>query len=272
MNPRLAARETVFRTARPFAPHVSVHADEDWITLTARPQSGPAAWSPWEGLLVGATLAGPVKLALAPRGFAVEARAEILLEDGVDVSARVQRACTCLCRLASGEARIPCASCGTDDPPEIPALSDCAVDIPSLAAEAGWSFVLRSSGRVAIDLAVPGQFHVAIVEPRGSGCRVRAPLAVAVSASARARSALGVFLLTVAGLVRLVRAGSVEDAGETTVFVETDVPDCPTAAELHDALSALAVACRMAGRETKALLDERTAIAYLAARGRAAHV
>lgn len=263
MTADVTTREAAISTARAFAPPVSAFADDEWITLAVRMPCGPGALSPWQALLVNAGIAGPVKLVLAAGGLDLEARVEIPTEDGVDPGARVRQACESLRRLASG---------GPADTATCTDAASGALDLPSLATDAGWPFVLRSSGRLAIDLAVSGQFHQALVEPRAAGCRVRASLVVVVGPSARSRFALGALLLTVTGLVRMVRAGAVEQPGETMVFVETDLAKRPTAPELHHALCALAVACRMAGRETKALLDERIASAYLAARGWAAHV
>jgi hypothetical protein len=240
---------------------VSTRIDNEWITVATRPPCGLSALSPWEALLRNAELTGPAKLVLPPGGRDLEIRAELPVEDGVDVDAVLRQARDSLTRAAGSETPL-----GTDNA----AIDLGPADLHVLAAEAGWLFTWRSSGRIAVELDVPGQFHRAIVEPRAAGCRARAALAVAAAPSAGPRLALAVLLLTVTGVVRMARAGATELDGDTTVFVEADLVERPSAWEFHHALSALTVACRMAGREAKALVDERVAGAYLAARGWAA--
>jgi hypothetical protein len=263
MNALEMTRAAAIGTTPAFEPVVAARVGDEWISLAARMPRSPGVVSPWQALLLNAEVTGAAKLVLPAGGRVVEIRADIPVEDGVDVEARLLQARESIQRAASGSPAAPAdRASGVIDP--VP------IDLPALAAEAGWPFILRSSRRVAIDLDVPGRFHQAIVEPRSAGCRARVALAVVMSPSAHLQLALGVLLLTVTGLVRMARAGATEHEGETTVFVETDFAECPTARELHHALSGLAVACRMAGRETKALVDEHIAHAYLAARGWAA--
>jgi len=218
----------------------------------------------------------------------LEIRADVAADEGLDVTGRIGLACDGMRALAAAAAADPVHAAGTSGAPAVVAADDvlraassepaCAQDarasgdpdLASIAVEAEWPFVLRSPQRIAVDLETPGQFQQAIVEPGAGGLRARATLVVARSLPARSRAAVSVLLLAVASLVRLVRGGVVEHDGEATIFIEVNLCADLDAAELHHALSALAVACRLAGREARALLDEEVARAYLAARGWAA--
>jgi len=236
---------------------------DEWIVLAAELQPHAGVSSPWEALLRNSDLAGPARLVLPPGRTDVEIRAEVPVDEGVDIDVRRREAEAFVRRAAGGIPEV-------DEGPAGAILGLETIDLGAVAVEAGWAFVRRSSGRIAIDLDVPDQFCQAIVEPRGAGFRARVVLALAVSPSAFVRAALAVLLLTTTAGVRLVRAGAAEREGETTVFVEAGVGAPVSAQELHHALAALAVTCRMAGREARALVDDGVAGLYLAARGWAA--
>jgi hypothetical protein len=262
MTAAVLARDTPAHDAPPTPQREATRIDDEWIVLAAGlPRT--CALSPWQALLWNAELTGPVKLVLPPGARNIEIRAELPVDEGADVDARLCEAQTAVRRVAvSLPQQCNNAAAGLDEAH--------AIDLGAVAEEGGWSFVQRSSGRIAVDLGVPDQFCQAIVEPRGGGCRARVVLAAVASPSERARSALAVLLLTVTASVRMVRAGASERDGETTAFVEADVTAPASAWELQHALAALAVACRMGGREAKVLADDRLADLYLAARGWAA--
>jgi hypothetical protein len=239
-----------------------VSVDDEWIALAADLPRGGAR-SPWHALLRNAELTGPAKLVLSPGGREIEIRAELPVDEGVDVGARLREAQAAMRQAAGG----PPSAC---DDASYESFEPEAIDLGAAAEEAGWPFVRRASGRIAVDLDVPDLFCQAIVEPRGTSCRARVVLAVVSSPSALVRSALAVLLLALTASVRMVRAGAIEREGETAVFVEADIAAPASARELHHALAALAVACRMAGREATALADDGVAGLYLAARGWAA--
>jgi hypothetical protein len=77
------------------------------------------------------------------------------------------------------------------------------------------------------------------------------------------RRAVAALLMAVSGSLRLVTGGLVERNG-APVAVLSAALEHPNARSVDDALSALAVACRVSGREAQALLDERLASEYLA--------
>jgi hypothetical protein len=252
---------------------VSAHIDDEWIAMASPPLPGSGALLPWDALVRNGRASGPAKLVLSSDGRGFEIRAEIPVEDEVDLMRRVREACEGIRRLVAAASRPEDVSEHPVTPVEHQRHDrqpGADLDLSSLASEAGWPFVLRSSDRLAIDLQVPGQFQQAIVEARDSGHRARVTLVIARSPSAAVRAAAASFLLMVAALVRMARAGACEREDETMLFFETDFGAGLSAAELHHALSALAVTCRMAGRETKALMDEGVARAYLAAHGWAA--
>jgi len=269
---------------------VVVERLDDWLVLSADLPDAGRSWSPCCGLQRTTASSGPAKLVIVPPARKIGLRADVPVEDGIDVVARSREARDGMMRLAAAadagaafdkaqaEETPACiktskpAGKGTDAGDEAPACTNsnsaAGNDLAALAAEAGWAFVQRASGRLAIDLGVPGQFHQAIVEPRNAGgCRARVELARLGDAADEARAAVAVLLLTVAHVVRFVRAGAEPLDGTTAVFVEVDIESAATATELHHGLSALSVACRIAGREVKALMDPDVARPYLAARG-----
>ena len=203
-------------------------------------------------------------------------RADIPIEDGIDVTVRAREAREGIARLAeqAGQSRPGPSLSGPPGQIAVPARVDAGshsaapdepavVHLAAMVTEAGWTFVQRASGRLAIDLDVPGLFCQAIVEPTSlGGCRARVDLARLGDAAADVRAALAVLLLTVVGAVRFVRAGAESAAGTMPVFIEVDIESAATSAELHRGLSALSVACRIAAREAKALLDPDVARSY----------
>lgn len=267
----------------------------DWLVLSGELSDAARSRSSWDALRRTAASPGLAKLVIAPSARTLVLRADVPTEDGIDVAARAREARDGIKRLAEGcdDGAEALSHNGTDDgaafdkaqakeAPSSTRTVDDAIKIDdtveadrapetglgALVAEAGWAFVQRAAGRLAIDLGVPGQFHQAIVEPRNAGgCRVRVELARLGDVADETRAAVAVLLLTVAHVVRFVRAGAEPLDGTTAVFVEVDIESAATSPEIHHALSALSVACRMAGREVKALMDLDLARSYLAARG-----
>ncbi len=149
-------------------------------------------------------------------------------------------------------------------------------DLGEIIRMAGWRCNLRSEGRVAVELEVPGIFVQAMV--RG-GKRIYAAVEVGrgdsaggetarlgspksggtVLLSGASREAIGVVLLQVSGRVRWVRGG----VREGKVVLEGSAGS----AEAGHLLSALSVAAGMSVREVGALGDEETAKRFLAMRG-----
>lgn len=262
----------------------SARMDDEWIALAAPSPRSLSGLPPWEALLLNSRTDGPAKYVLPPGGDELALRAEIPADEGVDVTERVQQACSGMLVLAaaasarsadSEEAARPSAAGAGQTSVAVEASGreeelSAKPDLRSLVADAGWSYVPRSTNTLTVDLEVRLQFQQAMLEVHGAGCRARAVLLMARAPSAHSRAAIGTLLLTIAGLVRMVRAGAVSHEDEVTVFFEVDFSGGVNAVELGHGLAALGVACRVAGREARVLMDEQVARAYLAARIRAA--
>ena len=244
--------------------------DDEWVMLVAPLGLQEAPLTPWDALLLNAKSAGQAKLVLPSGGGAIEIRAELPASDEPRLADRVRRACREMQQLGAMAAGADAAGeAGTSSRQSSEeGLAPEGSDLAAIAAEGGWNSIPRSNGRLAFDLETPGQFQQAVIGPHGGDLRALATLAVVRGLSARSRRASAELLLAVAGIVRLVRAGAVEDQDEATLFFEVSLCGAPTAGDVDEALSALAVGCRMAGREVKALADAEVARTYLAARDR----
>jgi hypothetical protein len=257
-----------------------LHMADGWAVLTAEFGDQAVRTNPWEALALNGAADGEARLILRPGDVAVAVRAEVPLAAGEDPAPRLASACGDVRRLAAAVERRAAHEDG-DTParvpreeaaPEPPSSSEQpAVDIAALLTEAGWPFVRRASGRLAVDLELPDQFQQAFITPAADGRHlVRSTLAVAGALTPPTRNALGVLLLTVSAMVRTARGGCTDEDGESPLFFESPIGNAPSASDLDLALCAVAMACQMAGREARALIDDRIARAYLAARGWAA--
>ena len=131
--------------------------------------------------------------------------------------------------------------------------------IADLCAEAGWTPTLRET-RVTADLDC-ADFFQAQLTPLGGGLAIRVEVAQLGAAGAESAEAAREFLLRAGGLVRFARPVVIAGAAIFEVTFSTQ----PTAMEIGDALGALSIACRLAGRETALLAgDENIAREYRA--------
>ena len=284
MSASTTAPDAVLERVQARGSFFSARMDDEWIALAAVSPRSLSGLPPWEALLLNSRTDGPAKYVLPPGGDGLALRAEILADEDVDVTERVRQACSGMLELAaaasarsadSEEAARPSAAGAGQTSAAVEASGregelSAKPDLRALVTDAGWSYVARSTHTLAVDLEVRLQFQQAMLEAHGAGCRARAVLLMTRAPSAQSRAAIGTLLLTIAGLVRTVRAGAVSHEEEVTLFFEVDFPGGVTAVELRHGLAALAVACRMAGREARVLTDEQVARAYLAARFRAA--
>lgn len=263
---------------------VSAAREDGWFVLAGKLPRVDRSATLWEALQLNGQAAGPAKLVLPQGAHDFELRAEVPAEDGVDVRSRLEEACLAMQTLGGdflAAASGPGATTGRPDGAlrsvtgrdRLPAANGAAGDAPDmepLLAEAGWAHVPRGPRRFAVDLGIPGQFQQAIVEPwpgRDESVHARAAVAVVNGPCAASLAAAALLLLTLSAVVRMVRGGAADLRGDTALFVGAWMGRNPTAAETGHALSALAVACRMATLEAKALMDEGIARAYLSARG-----
>jgi hypothetical protein len=275
--------------------------NDSWLllgVLLSEPRLATHESRSWQLLQWNATLPGGAKFALLPAGSGIHARAELPLDDEVNLPSRVVQACAGL-KAASAkyqrlEFRSPrplgegqgegsddaCASNvispdlnplpgGEDNGALNTQIAECApaVELAAVCRESGWAFAERL-GKLVVDLDVPGAFQQAVVEAK-TLCGVAVSVDVTTSSEPLAmpcREALALLLLRTCGVVRMVRA-AVQDVGAAMAArFEVLFGDTPCGAEFAHAFSALSVACRIAGREAVTLQhDERVASEYLRA-------
>ena len=237
--------------------------DDGWLLLDA-PLPRAATAGVLELLGWNATLEGGARFALGAGRRATGVRAEMPLEDGVDLQRRMVEMCrgfrTAMKKLHHvGE---PDGPCGSAAPP--------SRDLADLCRETGWTVTEHEAGRLAIDLDVPGEFQQAMVETRDDR-RVTATLAVLEPSAAHGSpsapvcvEALGLLLLRCCGIVRMARAAVRRWEGASQALFEMVFDSEPCAAELAHAFGALSVSSRLASREAAVLWrDERVARSYV---------
>lgn len=209
-----------------------------------------------------ATLAGGVKFAVLSQAPRTRLRAEVPLDEEVDVGRRVRQACAGFKAAASAPAaHHPVSSAHAADD------GGSAVDLRCLCSATQWSFIERDAMTVAVDLEVPGGFRQAMVEAAESG-GVVASVDIATCtalASPPCQAAWGLLLLRACGVVRMVRAAAhAGDGGAPRSRFEVVFADVPAPAELAHALATLSVACRLVDREAGVLAhDAAVATEYL---------
>lgn len=241
--------------------------DSGWLCLEGpvEPLGSGESW--WERWLSGGEGRGPGRLTTSPGSMGVQCRAEvatqILTED-----------------LGAGGGALPASRIGElvgsffgleGDPglePMSPSiLADLSREIGATFGEAAGA---ESIGAAAHTIGLPGSEkrsdRVSVWSESG-GCRLALGLGtVDPSISASARDAIALLLLTVAGMVRLVRAGVTRNTGESRIWVECSLRSDARAPELDQALGALATARSLSAGELEQLLVDRIAGAYLAIR------
>ena len=128
--------------------------------------------------------------------------------------------------------------------------------IAQLCREANWPATARTA-HVSVDLDCP-EYFTAQLAPQGGGLAIRVEVAQFSDASAEA---VRVLMLRAGGLVLFARPVVAAGAARFEIVFSTH----PSAMEIGEALAALSVACRLAGREAAALAgDAHVAGEYLA--------
>ena len=255
-----------------------LHVADGWACLTVEAGGQPVRTSPWDALGLNAAADGVARVILRPGDTTVALRADVPLAADEDPKPQLAAACDDLRRLAGEIERGAVdssidgdASSATHAQVTTSPGGHAGVDFAALLTESGWPFVQRASNRLAVDLGLPDWFQQAFITAgAGRRHRVRATVAVIESPTAATRDAIGILLLTVSAVVRTVRGGRLDQDGESTLCFDAPLAEFPAATDVDAALGAVAMACQMAGREARALIDERIARAYLAARGWAA--
>jgi len=233
---------------------------DGWLTLTVPYGSIADAARAWDLLCAGGQLGGLARFVLRDRVAHVQA--EIPLCEGSDVVLRCRQ---CLLRIHETLA----AAQRDEDlslPPDV--VSDGQlINAGELLEEAGWAGFPRRPGLWAVELETGrGAYCQALLEPRAEGLRLWVELLRWTAPSRISAAALGAFLLTACGALRLVRAAG-EDGEPVRARFEVCFETAPTPAELDRALGALSVACRMCAREALALEDPAIAATYLLMQG-----
>jgi hypothetical protein len=247
----------------------SARADEHWLHLDAPLKNGMSRnQDAWQLLKMNQGLRGLSKLTFLPGQSTPRVRAEIPLDEDVDLQRRLPEACAGLKAAAGklhGEKDEQTRAYSIAGPPESEGCD--AAELRNLCAESGWKFTERTATKLAVDLEARSGFYQAIVEEQAGGA---VSIAVELMRNTAiigeiSKRALGTLLLRASSVVRLAR-GSVNEGGEGAGF-EVSFQTTPSVAELGHALSALTVACELCGQEAVAMQDEFVAKNYLAAQG-----
>jgi len=248
---------------------VTAQVDRSFLLLDAPIDNGQNCQSNtlptlWKLLRLNSITPGEVKFAIDGSLRSIRLRSEIpLVEDKEILSNRVLDTC------AGFKKALELYSRGADHGKRSVAYREpTGVDLPSLCVEAGWVSSSRS-GLEIVRLDVPDDFYEATLgEDEEWGLVASTPLATGSGWPVECRVALGVLLLSVSGHMRMVRASvkSTDQSGSALHF-EAVMGASPSGRELDYGLSALSVACRMFGKEVRALLDKNVARSYLETRG-----
>jgi hypothetical protein len=242
--------------------------DDGWLLLAASLGSERAsATGAWDLLRWNGLLGGGARFAVRRDRPDMLVRADIPLDDPVDLPRRIREACA-----GFQAAHSLLAHDAEEETASTVSVSGDGIDLTELCRETGWSCVERDPGRLVVELDVPGDCYRAAVETRGTGVAVsvRVPETIDHALEPPApvcRRALGRLLVRVCGIVRMARAAAEVRHGIPRPRFEVVFESEPCAAELSHAFAALSVACRIAARETAVLwTDETIARAYLAQR------
>jgi hypothetical protein len=253
---------------------VTARADEQWLHLDApvadersgTRQRQDAKYDAWQLLKLNCGLGGLSKVALMPGQSTPRVRAEIPLDEEVDLARRLREACAGL-KTAAGKLHgektreqiaVRPASGATDE--------ESSAVLKRLCEESGWKFTERSGPTLAVDLETRSGFYQAqVAEQFGGAISLTAELTAAAAPSEQSKQAIAGMLLRASGLVKLSRATIKETEAGATASFEVLFQTPPCAAEFGHGLSALAVACGLCGHAGEAMWDEVVARHYLAA-------
>lgn len=247
--------------------------EDDWLLLRMPLQNARAGADEWRLLSRNATLEGLCKFVQDRGRCSPRLHADLPLDSEDRFSTLPRRILEALkgFEFALGGQR---SSPEAVDPGSAPRSGGMlpepghAAGLASLIKDAGWPFVERSPVKFAVDLEVRGSFAQAAIEDQdGRGILAYMEAAKFDSLSDGQRAALGLFLLTACGVVRMARASIVESEASTVARFEVRFAD-PSPAELGHALAALSVAANLCGREAQCFEDKQVAEIYLMANGR----
>jgi hypothetical protein len=237
---------------------VSVRMDGEWLLFESPLAKATHKLPPWKLLGINAELPGLAKLALSPRGKALQLRADLFLGPATAVPAQVAGAIADLTKAAArihGESKA-----GREARSPSPSR---AAALGQICEEAGWPFKERASGAIVVELEGGAGFYQAEIQPFETGAlHASVDVADCSGFSDDCREALGVLLLGACGITRLARAAVLEEGASARARFEVRFERGPEVFEMKHALGALSVACREFGREARALGDEELARMY----------
>lgn len=288
---RIAARtwNLQFKNGRHRAATAALSSDDDWLILNAPCAKGCDAGeldSPQLADLLrqNVLLPGGLKYTIPLGATSPIIAADLPLDEAVDNRSEIAATCGELRRLLTGKRprrpRQRLQELAGDEPAE-PAIED---DVPQVAtaglgtadrvaelcADAGWSCATRAGGQAVITLDVAGAFHQALATGTGEGrFRLTTELDSVGCPGLVCATAVQLFLLTAASVVRMVRPVCIGGLDAPKYGWEVAWHTFPSAFQLHHALAALSVACRHTAKEAQALGEETIAKHYLRRRGSA---
>jgi hypothetical protein len=238
---------------------------DDWLLIDCEfdvgPQNDPAMEPPLSRLLAwNAMLDGGVKFVItADRRIGVHAEmpwgedrespdAATAVAAGINQSHRLLR-----------EAGAPAGAC------PLPAVVAPSEDLLRVCADSGWTVHTRPDSRVLIELdaSCAGRWQARILPLPTQGTLVLVEVAVFDPASAAAREAVSLLLLLAGAAVRWARPVMRLIDGRVVAAFEVILPLEPVPGAIADALSALSIACQLAGAAASALLQEPACRDYL---------
>lgn len=239
--------------------------DERWLDFDAPTHSDTPLERVWQSLRLNGRLPGASKIALARNNRSARVKAEIPLDDQIDVTTRIREACAGfdVALNSLGGSKFECIG----DMPSAVVGEDKPSNLLQLCSETGWRFSERS-GLLLLELDSGDSLRQAILQNEANGSvRVSVGLVSCGSWPVQNRYALGALLLTAAGVVRFARPVAEQSDGQVTVGFEIKFATAPSPVELGHALASLSVACQLCSRETAAMQDEVIANQYLKIRG-----
>lgn len=237
----------------------------NWLTLEAAARSmsimTPEMVRRW--LVANRVFTGGARIALR-NDFTPGICADVLLEEDVDIAARIREAYAGIregIHAVANEEELDTANITQEaDRRAAHDTSDSAPPWLESCEMAGWTASKSSEGRWLVTLDVPTAFYQATVSEGADGItRVRSELIANERQAEPGFGAVAVFLARTNYMLRFVRASF---AG-TSAWIETCFDTSPCAAEMREAFAALSATCALTHREAQYLQCDAIADAYL---------
>ena len=216
------------------------------------------SWLGWNS-----SFAGNAKIVLVPGPSRVRLRAELAVDADAAAALRINFALSGI-REALRRLAAPSDPPMEGSSPPVANATDAACSLGDFLREAGRSFQARSDGTLSVELPVRGDSCRASLSATTYGIRVAVDLLQADGFDPRCRLAVSVFLLSVGGVVRLVRPFAAAAGASFSCGLEVQLSSDVSAVELDHALEALAVGCWACKVEVQSLLHFSVAEQYLA--------